>query len=314
MGRRKSLLIGINYFGTSHQLKGCINDVQNVRTYLIQARGFPSDPASMLILTDDQQNPLYKPTGHNMMEAFRWLVSGNQPGDSVFLHYSGHGGQVRDPDGDRASGFDDTICPLDFESHGQIDSDTLHKALITPLARGVRFTIIFDCCHSGTAVELPYVYRSDENGNVNPVEQVKRGMQLAAQAGHLLQGGFSMAKVGEAKMLLAGAQSLFKSFKHMGEVEPEGLGKESFVEGWEEGKDVWMFSGCRDDQTSADTSFNGQASGAMSWAFIQTMARSPQQSYVQVLQSTRGLLLEKYSQVPQLSVGDKYDLNQPVSF
>lgn len=142
-----------------------------------------------------------------------------------------------------------------------------------------------------------------------------------------------MAKVGEAKMLLAGAQSLFKSFKHMGEVEPEGLGKESFVEGWEEGKDVWMFSGCRsvfscsslsvdfertdpyilcfdlrDDQTSADTSFNGQASGAMSWAFIQTMARSPQQSYVQVLQSTRGLLLEKYSQVPQLSVGFTFSL------
>lgn len=40
----------------------------------------------------------------------------------------------------------------------------------------------------------------------------------------------------------------------------------------------------------------------MSWAFISTMSQNPQQSYVQVLQSTRGMLLQKYSQVPQLSV------------
>jgi metacaspase-1 len=32
--------------------------------------------------------------------------------------------------------------------------------------------------------------------------------------------------------------------------------------------DVIMWSGCKDDQTSADTSQAGQATGAMSWAFI----------------------------------------------
>jgi metacaspase-1 len=57
------------------------------------------------------------------------------------------GGQVEDPDGDRDSGFDDTICPVDFEQYGQITSDTLHRVLVTPLAPGVRLTVIFDCCH-----------------------------------------------------------------------------------------------------------------------------------------------------------------------
>jgi hypothetical protein len=57
------------------------------------------------------------------------------------------GGQVQDPDGDRESGFDDTICPVDFERSGQITSDTLHRVLVTPLAPGVRLTVIFDCCH-----------------------------------------------------------------------------------------------------------------------------------------------------------------------
>jgi len=249
MPRRKALLIGINYTGTKHELSGCINDVNNVSRYLVECRGFPHDPASMVILTDNHHDPRCIPTGHNMLAAFHWLVSGNNPGDSIFLHYSGHGGQVPDPDGDRESGYDDTICPVDFERNGQIDSDTLHRALVTPLAPGVRLTVIFDCCHSGTAIELPYVYRSDEHGNVGLVDNIKQGVRLAVTARALLQGGFSMAKVNDAKQLLAGAQSLFQGFKNHHAPVQEGLGKEHFVEGWEEGKDVWMFSGCSPGMT-----------------------------------------------------------------
>jgi len=312
MPRRKALLIGINYFGSQNELKGCINDVANVRDYLIRDRGFPSDPSSMVILTDNQQDWNYIPTGANMMAAFHWLVTGNHPGDSLFLHYSGHGGQVKDPDGDRESGLDDTICPVDFDTQGQISSDTLHRVLVTPLAPGVRLTVIFDCCHSGTAIELPYVYRSNEYGQVSLVQNVKQGIQLARTAASLVQGGFSMKKVHDAKQLISGAQNFFQGLKHS--PGPEGLGKEHFVEGWEENKDVWMFSGCRDDQTSADTNIGGSATGAMSWAFIATMRENPGQSYVQVLQNTRLRLKQSYAQIPQLSVGDQYNLDQQVSF
>lgn len=47
---------------------------------------------SMVILTDNRPEPYYQPTGHNMLAAFHWLVTDNHPGDSLFLHYSGHGG------------------------------------------------------------------------------------------------------------------------------------------------------------------------------------------------------------------------------
>ena len=53
-GRRKALLIGINYFGTNNELRGCINDVHNMRELLI-SQGF--DKSNMVILTDDQRNP-----------------------------------------------------------------------------------------------------------------------------------------------------------------------------------------------------------------------------------------------------------------
>jgi len=315
MPRRKALLIGINYFGSENELQGCINDVENVRRYLVHDKGFPSDPASMVIMTDNQHDPRYIPTGHNMLAAFHWLVTGNNPGDSLFLHYSGHGGQVKDPDGDRESGFDDTICPVDFQRHGQITSDTLHRVLVTPLMRGVRLTVIFDCCHSGTAIELPFVYRSNEYGHVGLVDGVKQGVQLVSAARALIQGGFSMEKINDAKQLFATAQSLFNGFAHRSDQTPEGLGKENFVEDWDsEGRDVWMFSGCRDDQTSADTSIANEMTGAMSWAFINTMRQYPGQSYVQVLQRTRAVLSPKYSQIPQLSVGAQFNLDQPVAF
>ncbi|KAI9840677.1 MAG: hypothetical protein M1838_003944 [Thelocarpon superellum] len=334
MPRRKALLIGINYYGSSHQLKGCINDAYNMREYLVRGRGYSSDPADMVMLTDAPENrgTPYEPTGHNMMSAFQWLVTGNRPGDSVFISYSGHGGQVPDPDGDRDSGFDDTICPVDFERRGQITSDTLHKAIVSPMHPAVRLTIVFDCCHSGSAVELPYVFRPDEDGSVKMIDNVKEGINLAMAAKHLVQGGFTVDKIQDAKALIGGAQSFFHSLQHRPEPSDEdGLGEEHFVEDWShEGKDVWMFSGCADDQTSADTSVAGQATGtpkvplgpgvypltslgAMSYAFIKTMTENPQQSYVNVLQDTRLLLKQQYAQIPQLSVGGHYNLNQWVS-
>lgn len=96
MPRKKALLIGINYTGSKHQLNGCINDAMNVREYLIRERGFSPDPRDMVILTDKPQNrntPFF-PTGANMLAAFRWLVTGNNPGDSVWLSYSGHGSML----------------------------------------------------------------------------------------------------------------------------------------------------------------------------------------------------------------------------
>ena len=69
MPRKKALLIGINYFGTKHQLNGCINDAMNLREYLVQDHGFSASQSDMVILTDAPENrgtPL-EPTGANMM-------------------------------------------------------------------------------------------------------------------------------------------------------------------------------------------------------------------------------------------------------
>jgi len=84
------------------------------------------------------------------------------------------GGQVRDPSGQRPTGLLDTIVPYDFESRGQIDSDILHQHLVSNLPPNSTLFVILDCCHSGSALELPFIYRSDDDGNVNMVDNVKQ--------------------------------------------------------------------------------------------------------------------------------------------
>lgn len=86
-GKRKALLIGINYFGQKGQLRGCINDVKNMSNYLMEAFGYKRE--DMVTLTDDQQNPMSQPTKQNILRAMHWLVKDAQPNDSLFFHYSG---------------------------------------------------------------------------------------------------------------------------------------------------------------------------------------------------------------------------------
>jgi len=94
MPRRKALIIGINYSGSDHELGGCINDAMNVRDFLVNEREFSADSQDMVIMTDapENQGTPFWPSGANMMAAFQWLTAWNQPGDLLWLSYSGHGG------------------------------------------------------------------------------------------------------------------------------------------------------------------------------------------------------------------------------
>ena len=150
------------------------------------------------------------------------------------------------------------------------------------------------------------------------IDNLRAGMSLAGQAGFLLEGGFSFDKVGQAAQLYAGATDFFRGLKHQyqhmeqgGENRPPGLEADEYygVSGGEQ-KVVTMFSGCKDEQTSADATIQGRHQGAMSWAFLETMKRDPNPAYETTLAMTRQLLDQShYTQIPQLSVGIQLDLN-----
>lgn len=101
----------------------------------------------------------------------QWLVKDAEPHDSLLFHYSGHGGQRRDRDGDEIDYKDECIFPVDsipitdasdeqiLNAHRNvIIDDELHLCLVSPLPAGARLTAIFDSCHSGSVLDLPFMY------------------------------------------------------------------------------------------------------------------------------------------------------------
>lgn len=107
---------------------------------------------------EDPHGPKF-PSKHNIRMAMFWLAQGCQPGDSLVFHYSGHGSQQRNYSGEEADGFDETLCPLDFETQGMIVDDEINAALVRPLPPGVRLHALIDACHSGTVMDLPFLCR-----------------------------------------------------------------------------------------------------------------------------------------------------------
>jgi hypothetical protein len=150
---KRALLVGINYVGTSNQLYGCINDINNTAAYLQSARGYPS--GSFIVLSDVAAR---KPTRANILAAFKELLQGVQSGDELWFHYSGHGSLQRDNNRDEESGADSCICPLDFNKSGVITDDIIRSALALLVPAGARLYVVLDACHSGTGCDLRYKY------------------------------------------------------------------------------------------------------------------------------------------------------------
>merc|ERR1712039_772793 len=93
-------------------------------------------------------------------------------------HYSGHGASVRDDDGDEPDGKDECLCPVDYNEAGLIRDDETFKCLVAPLQEGAFLTCVLDCCHSGTILDLPYVFKAD----ASTLQDVEDGQEPAMQA------------------------------------------------------------------------------------------------------------------------------------
>ena len=148
---KKALLVGINYIRTPYQLNGCINDINNIGSYLFTARKYNS----FIVMTD--YSPV-KPTRSNILAGFNALLRGAVAGDELWFHFSGHGSLTRDTNGDEESGNDSCICPIDFNKSGFITDDIIRNNLALLVPKGVRLYIVIDACHSGTSCDLRYKY------------------------------------------------------------------------------------------------------------------------------------------------------------
>jgi len=150
-GLVRALCVGINYKSTAYELYGCVNDAKNMAE---QLRTFFPAAGEIRTLTDETAT---KPTKANILAGINWLVSGLVAGQNVVFQFAGHGGRVRDTNGDEASGLDSCIYALGMET---ITDDELRSALAERVPAGCKCLAILDSCHSGTAVDLRYRWQA----------------------------------------------------------------------------------------------------------------------------------------------------------
>lgn len=158
-----ALLMGLNYEGSDAELRGCINDIENVHNVLKNVYNYKEE--NMMVMTDHSD---VKPTCRNIITQLIKLAERTYEEDisEIWVSYSGHGTYIKDKNGDEDDKRDECLVPLDYYENGLIADDTLNHvfALMNP---NVRLICIIDACHSETMLDLPYRYVS---GNKNVIE------------------------------------------------------------------------------------------------------------------------------------------------
>ncbi|KAF2415973.1 caspase family protein [Microbacterium sp. B35-30] len=220
-----SLHIGLNrvdpahYDGWDGALNACEFDAHDMQA-IAESCGFDAH----LLLTQDA-------TADAMKTAISRAADELAPGDSFFLSYSGHGGQVPDRNGE---GEEDRLDETWVAYDRQLVDDELY-ALWGKFAPRVRIFVLSDSCHSGTA--------NRRIGDDARVPNVVRTRQQAAAESPRYR---AMPQDVLAATYRAHAElydDIQKQVPSAGQARPEAT--------------VLLISGCRDDQLSLDGLANG---------------------------------------------------------
>ena len=150
--KSRALLIGINYIGSPYELSGCIYDTELI-TNTFNRNGI----TDIKTLTDKSS---IKPTRENILYGIKNILEVSKSGDTVYLFYSGHGGSILDRSGDEADGRDEYIVSVDLYG---ITDDEIRQCINTNMKAGVTIFALFDCCNSGTVMDLRYTYTLNTN-------------------------------------------------------------------------------------------------------------------------------------------------------
>jgi hypothetical protein len=264
--KKYALCIGINYTGSAAPLNGCLEDVRRI-SEVLSKQGY-----EITSLLEE------KATFMNILNAMVQFARKAKRGDTLFFHYSGHGGQLRDQNRDELTGIDSTLIPYDYMTRGEIRDDYIYSYMINLLPAGVKLFGLVDACHSGSSFDLRYQIIDQST-----VKKVDVSGEWQYESGVL------------------NTAMLFRENKKY----PKSLAE------------VYMLSGCQDEQTSADAYINGRYTGALTDCFLKSLSKfdKKQMKWKHLLYNTRGFLIEgNYDQIPQLSSGQAPSLESFVWF
>lgn len=202
-----------------------------------------------------------------MIEEIKKLIANSLPGDTAVLQYSGHGSYVDDVDGDEPDGRDEVLCPYDIGPSTFLSDDELYD-LFAKVKPGVRLVFFSDSCHSGT---------------------VSRFMEALGAPTNASRSRFLPPETFISKSRLGKIERVANS-------PSAGPGPHHAL----------LFSGCMDNQTSADAYLNNRFNGAFTFYALKALNTLPAKAtYREWHAAIRKLLPNaSYSQQPNLFGSD----------
>jgi hypothetical protein len=270
----RALIVGINQYGSpANNLRGCVNDALTMAKIVTEHAGFPRDAVRLLC---DR-----RATTANIRQRLRWLVQDAPPGSRLLFHYSGHGSQVRDRNGDELEDhLDEIICPHDLDWDDAITDDEL-GSVITQVGPEVCFTVILDCCHSGTGTreffkEPPQDNEMPRLRYLPPPPDI--GWRAAAEVD-------IDPRVAERTVTMRQRRARIRRF---------GVAVT--------GQHAVLIAGCRSDQNAADAFIDNDYRGALTYSLYRALEASKYRSSNRELvrAASDWLARNRYEQVPQL--------------
>ena len=258
---KRALIVGINYPGTNHELRGCVNDANLIKKTITEQYGF----TDVRRLLDDEA------TTAGILDGLYWLVDGATPGDILYFHFSGHGSQLLDRNGDEKDGLDEIICPADLDWDKKVITDDKLKSIFDSVPAGVNLTVTLDCCNSGGGLDQANQYQS--------LGEATRGEQA--------EGRYLPPPNRDDAAIYLEERVGFKKKAIQRNVDATGL----------------LISGCQSHQTSADAYIDGGYIGACTYYLVKNLEKNEWSVNYKTLVDSMNTDLAKagYTQRPELN-------------
>ncbi|QDT16754.1 caspase family protein [Alienimonas californiensis] len=318
----KALLCGVNNYRSISDLRGCLNDVANVKRLLTREFGFAE--------TDVRTLEERKVTKKEVLKGWRWLLKDAGPGDRLVFHFSGHGSYTADEDGDEDDGRDELLCLYDMDwskPDSYLLDDDIREELTGKLPEGAELTVLLDCCHSGTATRMlapggsvraagvpdedaPFV---DLTASLNRLHAAGRKKTRSSVRVEDLKDDFDRVVAPDVPADEAEETVLVRFVEPPADVRERAAARGGVVRSSlgrsaagarddRAGMNHVLLAGCRDTQTSADAYISDDFHGAFSYHLCETARRSgPAVTRPALMTAVRRAILDGgFSQSPQL--------------
>lgn len=266
MSKRIALSVGINDFIRS-PLRGCVNDSNLISKILREKFGY-----EVIQLLNKEA------TKTNIIDNIKKIAGIVKNGDSFVFHISSHGTQVRDLNEEEVDGLDEAIvCYFDKEEdflNSLIIDDDIEK-LFNLFPNGCERTLVFDCCHSGSANrDFNKANRFIPSLNIKdmiPLKYHNRGIfsNIIRKVKELFGSKYPVSKLIDSKS--------------------RGV----------------VFSACKDEETAADAFIGDSYYGAFTRNLVDSILNSKDITVYAIYNDLLKRISIDYSQNPQLKVDAK---------